>query len=834
MKVSLNTVKQYTEVHISIDELVKKINEQLGTVEAVIDFGEKYKGATIAKIVACRKHENADKLSVCDIDAGTGETIQVVCGAPNVREGLFVVWLPPGATVPSTSDDKEPFVLEARELRGIVSNGMIASARELALGDDHDGILEIDENEWKPNDVEISPGVSFAEAFGLDDTIIDIENKMFTHRPDCFGQLGVAREISAITKGLPSDDSEDTRFENPDWYWKMPQFEPASGLELTVLNDVPEKVPRLMAVALRDVEIKPSPLWLRCELARLGSKSINNIVDVTNYVMLLTGQPTHAYDYDKLRGHTLGARCAKKGETVKLLNNKTYQLDESDIVMVDSEGPIGLGGVMGGLESEVSPDTKNIVLECATFDMYTVRKTSMRHGLFTEAVTRFNKGQSPLQNNRILATLISFDGMSGEQASPVFDLPDISDQLDEVSLSGEIRISASFINSRLGISLEPMQIGNLLRRANFASYPPEDDKDSLLVTAPFWRTDIELPEDIVEEVGRLYGFDKLPLELPERTLKPPLKNMKRAAKGAIRNSLSTAGANEVLTYSFVNEKVLLRAGQDATQAFKLGNALSPDLQYYRLSVLPSLLDKVHQNVKAGHDEFTLFEIGKGHNKKFHADDDEGLPSELEFVDAVYTSKKAKPGAAYYRLRRQLDELSKDLGTSLVYNAISEEMDYPITAPFNQSRSAMVEDVNGVFVGMIGELKQSVRKQFKLPDYSAAMTLDVQGLVTIYTTQSSSYAPLSKYPSVTQDVSLQIDQSVSYAELEKNIRETIAETAKDLAVDLRVVSIYRSEGNLSQKTVTLRLKVTSHDRTLKDTDVSDIVKTVVERSVGEQV
>jgi len=824
MKVSLNTVKQFTTIDVSVDELVAKINSQLGGVEEVVDFGKKYEGATIAQIVHCQKHENADKLNVCEIDAGTGELIQVVCGAPNVRDGMFVVWLPPGSTVPSTFDDKEPFVLSARELRGLMSDGMLASARELGLGDDHDGIIEIDPDEWKPNDVEIKPGASFAEAFGLDDTIIDIENKMFTHRPDCFGQLGVAREIAGI---------QGNQFISPDWYLSIPEFPEATELELTVVNDAEEKVPRFMAVAMKDVEIKPSPLWLRCELARLGSKSINNIVDVTNYIMLLTSQPTHAYDYDKLRGHTLGTRFAKSGEKITLLNGKSYTLDETDIVIVDDEGPVGLGGVMGGGDSEISANTKNIVIECATFDMYTVRKTSMRHGIFTDAVTRFNKGQSSLQNERVLAALLNFDGMSGTQASPVYDIDGSqkSDSSADAHTSTVVSVTDSFINSRLGLRLSVDMIVELLSNTEFMVKPNER---ALQIQAPFWRTDIELPEDIVEEVGRLYGFDKLPLELPHRSLKPPAKNVQRETKDAVRRSFVSSGANELLTYSFVNEKVLTRAGQDAGQAFKLGNALSPDLEYYRLSVLPSLLDKVHQNIKAGHAEFTLFEIGKGHNKKFHADDDEGLPSELEFVDAVYASKKPHDGAAYFHLRRQLDHLAHDFGTTFVYKTIPEVMDYPITAPFNQQRSAMVETADDVFVGMIGELKQSVRKQFKLPDYAAALTLDLNGLVSIYSTQKSRYAPLSKYPSVTQDVSLKIARDVSYAEVESNARRTLREVAPTFDISVHPVSIYMPEESDSYKTVTLRIRVTSHDRTLRDTEVAQIIQSVSRHSDGQQV
>ncbi len=800
MKVSLNTVKQFTSVDLPVDELVAKINQQLGGVEDVVDLNARYDGAVIAQVVKCEKHANADKLSVCEIDAGTGENVQVVCGAPNVREGLSVVWLKPGATVPATAGDKEPFVLEARELRGVVSNGMLASAKELGIGDDHNGIVEINPDEWLPSGQKVEVGAGFAKVFGLDDTIIDIENKMFTHRPDLFGQLGVAREIAGI---------QHQAFSSPDWYMHTPEFNRGEGLELTVKNDASPVVPRFMTVVIKDVEVKPSPLWLQCALVAMGGKPINNIVDVTNYVMLLTSQPTHAYDYDKLRGHMLGTRMAQKGEEVPLLNGKTYTLDENDIVIVDGEGPVGLAGIMGGGNSEVSNETRNLVLEVANFDMYAVRKSSMKHGLFTDALTRFNKGQSPLQNPNVLNLLMMsiHDVAGGEQASEVYDLH------EELAGPVAVRTSTKFINDRLGLELDAKAIETLLGNVEFAV--DVDGEDERWFKAPFWRTDIELPEDIVEEVGRLYGFDKLPRELPQRSMTPAPKNLKRDMQSKIRTSLSRAGANEVLTYSFVHENVMKRAEQDVSQAFQLSNALSPDLQYYRLSVLPSLLDRVHANIKSGHDEFVLFEMGKGHNKKYHADDDQGLPSELEFVDAVYASKKSGDGAAFYRMRAILDALAHDLGLDLVYKSIAEQMDYPVTAPFDQKRSALVETTDGTFIGMIGELKANVVRAYKLPMYCAAMTLDQQGLLDASSAAKDGYTPLSRYPSVTQDISLRVPVASEFGTVFTAAKKGCQEgQAAETSMTLSTLGVYQPEGS-DTKTITLRLRVASYEKTLTD-------------------
>lgn len=837
MKVSLNTIKEYVPITIPLEELVAKINKQLGKVEMITDLGKRYEGAVIVRVVECARHPDADRLSVCKIDdGGTVEgverddngLVQVVCGAPNVHADMLVVWLPPGSTVPSSYDEKELFVLEARELRGVVSNGMLASAKELAIGNSHDGILEIDPADLIPSGTEIKPGDSFARAYDLDDIIIDIENKMFTHRPDLFGQLGVARELFAILHPeVPADTHSETRFEEPGWYWDIPQFNDGSGLSLTVFNDIPSVAPRFMAVALRDVTVGPSPLWLQTTLVRWGSKPINNVVDLTNYLMLLTAQPTHAYDYDKLRGQSLGVRMARAGESVKLLNDKTYELTTDDIVIVDGEGPVGLAGIMGGGDSEVDEQTTNVVLEVANFDMYTVRKSSMRHGLFTDALTRFNKGQSPLQNDRVLLKLVEMMAQyaNSQQASDVFDVPKTADDDEKTSVHGAIRFETDFVNTRLGLDLTSQYIGNVLRLVNFAGYQPEDGSETTVeTTAPFWRTDIALAEDIVEEVGRLYGFDRLPRELPGRSTKPSAKNPARELKQRIRESLSRSGANEALTYSFVHEKVMQRAGQQSSDAFALSNALSPDLQYYRHSVLPSLLDKVHMNSKAGYDEFVLFEIGKGHNKN-HIDPD-GLPTELEFVDGVYASKKAHPGAAFYMIRRYVDRLAGDLGIgTLVYKPIDDALDFPVTAPFELPRSASVETSDGRFIGIIGELKQRVMEEFKLPVYSAAFSLDLNGLLDVTSSGRPNYIALPRYPRVYQDISLEVAQETHA----QDVLSLSYETVKNIDIGevnftLNLHDIYQAEDS-SVKTLTFRLGIASHERTLKEAEVSDILEAI---------
>ncbi|MGK2896235.1 MAG: phenylalanine--tRNA ligase subunit beta [Candidatus Saccharimonadales bacterium] len=811
MKISLNTIKKYTDIELSIDELATKLNAQLGGIEKITYLGRRYEGVVIVKVVECVDHPDSDHMHICRIDDGGIVThaerdddglVQVVCGAPNVRAGMFAVWLPPRTTVPSSYDEKELFVLSARELRGVVSNGMLASPRELALGDSHEGILEIAED-----DEGITPGASFAGTYGLDDTLIDIENKMFTHRPDLFGQIGVAREITGI---------QHKPFIDPDWYLKLPVFKGGEGLELHAANEAPEQVARFMTVALKNVEIKPSPLWLQAELVRLGGKPINNVVDATNYIMLLTAQPTHAYDYDKLRGHKLVVRMAEAGEIVKLLNDKTYELNEKDIVIADGEGPVGLAGIMGGGESEVSVGTKNIVLEVATFDMYTLRKSSMRHGVFTDALTRFNKGQSPLQNDRALVKLIELlqQFASAELASEVTDIHQLDEKYNTQTLSGLLEVRANFIDERLGLDLSSSEIADLLRNVHFSCTEGADGV--LSITAPYWRTDIELPEDIVEEVGRLYGYDYLPRELPKRSTKPAPKNTYRELTKTVRETLARAGANEVLTYSFVHKNVIERAGQDVAQAYQIANALSPDLQYYRLSLTPSLLDKIHGNLKAGHSEFALFEIGKSHGKQLELDED-NLPREDRQIGLTVVSKKKKADSAYYQAKTLLEYLASKLDIALRYESLLDTLPSTLVKPFEAKRSAaIVHASTGQVLGIIGEYTGAVKKGFKLPEYAAGFELLTNALLENWSSLST-YVPLSRYPSTDRDITFRVNSDVNYQEIVDLIGYD------DQVVNVRVtpVGIYQAEGE-STKNVTIHMTLTPREKTLSSDEANQVV------------
>ena len=818
MKVSINLANSYSNVKLDsdgIDALAKKIGSQLGAIEDIEFWAKKYTKATVVRVVECVKHPNADKLSLCHVDDGGIHKeverdergfVQVVCGADNVRSGVLAVWLPPGSTIPATSNTLEPFSLESRQLRGKMSHGMLASPDELDLEGGHQGILLLENGE---------PGQLFADFFNLNDTVFDLENKMFTHRPDCFGVIGVARELAGL---------QNLTYKSPEWYLKEPHFNKPSANVLPLNVEVGTKlVSRFMAVAISDVTVKPSSQQLQSALRVSGIKPINNVVDITNYLMQVTAQPLHAYDYDKikklsLKQPTLQARMSVAGEKAALLNGKTIELANNDSVVIATDSQIiGIGGVMGGASTEVDENTKNIILECATFEPYNIRKTSMVYGLFTDAVTRFNKGQNNVQNDRVLAKALEMisDAAGGKQASEVFDI-----RINPNSENTTVETTANFINSRLGSTLNTDEISKLLQNVEFKT---EAVGDILKITAPFWRTDIMIAEDIVEEVGRLHGYDKLPISLPTVKLSIAKQNQAQQNRKHIRQTLVAAGANELLTYSFVDQAMLEKAGQDPKLAFKISNALSPALEYYRLSLTPSLLDKVHANIKAGYDEFALFEIGVSHNKNLLQPD--RLPSEraaLAFL-VVANDKAAKQyvGEPFYFAKTYLNYLADKLSQQFSYlpmDSLSSTADDQTIRPFEDKRSAWVVDSQNQIVGIVGEYKQNVCQNFKLPPFIAGFELNIDLLDA--QDGSSGYKEKPKYPKVEQDISLRVSSEIDFRAINEHFQSELSKNQpKDYLVEHKLIDIYQTE---ETKTYTFRVNLASYEKTLSSKQVNSLL------------
>lgn len=818
MIISVNWLKKYTDIDVPIDELVTLIGARLVEIEEVIDIGKKYQGVIIAKIIKVEKHQNADKLNVCLIDDGRKAQdverdengyVQVVCGAPNVQEGLLVAWLPPGVTVPASWGDTEPFVLEARSLRGMKSNGMLASAKELDLGDDHDGILEVD--------LDAKPGDDFARLYELDDYLLDIENKSLTHRPDCFGIIGLAREIAAI---------QGKSFTTPEWLLAdMPHFDEKSEASIvmpTVTIKDPELSHRYQAVILSGAnQGTKSPLLIQSYLARVGQRPVNAIVDTTNYLMLVTGQPLHAFDYDKFLAinHNKAdiiVRAARKGEKLVLLDGKTITLSDQDIVICNGETPVALAGAMGGAETEIDASTQNILLESATFNLYNLRGTQMRHGIFSEAITRFTKGQPARLTAPVLASATRLI-MSATGAKRVSEVVEAYPSPEKMAT---IHTSPQQIITILGKEYEETEILKVLQSVEF-----QVDKEdrSLVVTPPYWRGDIHIPEDIAEEIGRITGFDVITPTLPQRTFRAVEQSSFDMFRFQLRRELMRAGANEIYTYSFIPATLIEKVGQKPQEAYKITNALSPDLQHYRLSITPNLLNIVHPNIKQGYDTFALFEIGKVHIK---GKEEDGLPKEfdrLAFVYADSDTKKPNDGQAYYSVLEYLNFVLARLGIQDMPRLEAGEKDNDSANAYYQSgRSANIY-LGEIFIGRIGEYNQEVKRALKLPALVAGFELGLQPLFEYVATLTPNYAPLSRYPGTWRDISLRLHPDQTYQQAKSIIKEVLGNVSFESTI--APIDIYAPEGK-EFKNITFRIQLVSLSKTITNEEASEVVEKIV--------
>ena len=825
MIISVSWLKQFTQIDASIDELTEAIGARLVEIESVEALGGKYKDVIIARIVESAPVPDSDHLNLTKIDDGSvvpqverdeNGHVQVVCGAPNVRVGMLVAWLPPGSTVPDTYGTAEPFVLDARTLRGYVSNGMLASARELDLFDDHEGIVEVDK--------EVAPGTPFVSAYALDDYLLDIENKSLTHRPDTFGVVGFAREVAAIAgKG----------FNAPEWLENLspPYGDLTDSVPLSVTIDNAELSSRYQAVTvgILNPHARP-PLEMQTYLSRSGVRPINLIVDITNYLMLLTGQPLHAFDYDKVVALTgsphVHVREGYIDETLALLDGRTITLTPDDIVIAAGDIPIALGGAMGGADTEIDASTTRIIIESASFNLYNLRRTQMRHGIFSEAITRFTKGQPAALTAPVLAQAVALL----MQYADARRISDVADDYPIKARQPTLTVPITQVNGVLGTRFS---VDDAVETLTNVQFDITAHGETFSATAPYWRTDIHINEDVIEEIGRINGFDSIEPTLPRRDFTAVCEDAVQTLRQRMRMSLTSAGSNEILTYSFVNGELLKRAGQSSDDAYALSNALSPDLQYYRLSLTPSILDKVSMNLRQKFDEFALFEFGKTHIKGAMDSRENDVPAEQQRVAFVYaaTSKRtAGRGDAYYTARHYVAHLLRSLHIEAVsfVPLVEQAHSDGAIAPFEPQRSAEIY-AGGMYLGVIGEYKRSVQHAFKLPEFSAGFELLLEPLQSL-AREIGKYNPLSRFPSTESDVTFALPGGLAFGTLDDALRKAANSELLTISYDPRD-SYVPDHGDTIHYTI--RFTIGSSQRTLTRDDVNGVIERIGS-SVSESV
>ena len=704
----------------------------------------------------------------------------------------------PGAIVPATYGTGDEFKLDTRKLMGYDSNGMIASARELALYDEHEGILILDEN--------LELGADFAKVYELDDYLFDIENKSLTNRPDCFGIMGFAREVAAILG---------QEFKSPNWLIEIPRFTQAKDFKVFIRDKATAgKYQLAMLDNLKTV--KGLSLLEKTYLARVGVRPISPIVDVTNYLMMLSAQPLHAFDADKVKAicqkqgkNTIevGVRLARSGEKLTTLDGHTLKLDPSDIVISAGEEAIGLAGAMGGKSTEVDESTQRVLLESASFDLYKLRGTQMRHGIFSEAVTRFTKGQPAALSAPVLAEAGRL--MLGSPNFPVATAE------QDIEHNQPITVNYKWTNAVLGTDLSQ---ADMVRTLSAAEFEVESAGDDLLVTAPFWRTDIKIPVDVVEEVGRVHGYDNIVATLPQRAARAVQSSDYDKFLQRLRSVLSGAGANEVLTYSFISNDLAKKAGQDSDNSYKIVNSISPDLQLCRQTLQPSLLNLIHANIKAGFDEFALYEINRIQQKSDGLTD-EKVPVENQNLGLV-VAKKQSENTAYYLAKKYLNFALRRLDVLVQFKPLSEKN--AINAPFEPKRSAEIV-INGKIVGVIGEYKNSTTKNFKLPRFAAGFEVDLMKLFELV--QKASVAKnisLAKFPSVERAICFESKPDLTFAGLEATLQNAIKQ--QECVIKYQPIDIFVDEAKTFKRT-TFELSISEPTKTLTSNEANIVVDAI---------
>ena len=846
MLISLNELKKLVDIKISDDELFKLIGSRLVEIESVRDLAPKYKKIYIVKVKSAEPIEGTH-LHLCQIDAGKELNdyvdpehdgyIQVVCGAPNVKKGMLAVWIAPGAIVPSTYDTPEPFEISARPLRGFTSYGMLAAKDELDLGEDHAGIVSIHPDHMTIAEDgrirAVKPGDPLAVAFDLNDKIIEVENKSLTHRPDCFGLIGFAREVAGILgQKFNYDESyHATHLARPD----RAEKEVPLSVEITDYKICPGyrayavdfggPVPTEYLPISFDPNL-PAPRTLLMDdafFAKAGMRSISPLVDLTNKIMLMTGQPLHAFDYDKFLkiGGTdtpkIRVRLARVGEKLTLLDGKEVELNKNDIVICSGDTPVALAGAMGGKSTAIDETTERVIFEIASFSLYNLRKTQMSHGIFSEAITRFTKGRPASDLSRASGELLHTTAHSlGGKLIGSAESTDPALLENGKFIRNVVKLTAKEINALLGSNYSDELIVKTLENTGFEI---KNKNGNLEVTAPLWRTDIHIKEDIIEEVGRLLGFDNLPLDFPKRPFVCPVTDPMLELKSKLRSCLSDRlGANELLTYSFVSKNLQEKAGEDPDDSYKIVNSISPELQCFRQSLLPSLLDKMHDNEKAGYTDFILYELNQVTKKSW------GLTEEN--VPKMQTELGLVLHGDFYAAKHILREIEKALHLNFELKPLE-------TSATLEPLHSVAIFLNNNQIGELGEVKKSVEKRLKLSQVACALNLALDPCLNAETTKKSS-VKLSKFPSVSRDLTLRVSETTKYADVESGIDQILSQI-QGLSYTINPVSIFR-KGKNDTKNLSFHLEIASLEKTLDATEISDIIEKIANslKTLGAEV
>lgn len=799
MKFTLDWLYQYIEDKgVTPQELADRLTMLGLEVDSVTPLSEGLEDIAIAQITAVRKHPNADRLTLCDVNVGEEEIIQVVCGAPNVRENMFTAIARPGATLPGGLKIKKA------KVRGELSYGMLCSSRELGLNDDHSGILDLQ--------LSAQPGSKLIDALHLNDTVIEID--LTPNRPDCASVIGIAREVAAFTHQVLRHPVED-----------VPELG-SNDLDFSVRIDEPYLCPRYSARKLTNVVIKESPQWLQNRLTSVGMRPINNIVDITNFVMLEYGQPLHAFDCKKISDSQIIVRCPTETETTfTTLDGKEREIDPEMLMICDSKGPVAVGGVMGGLNSEVDDSTTEILLEAACFNPVSIRRTARRLNLPSEASYRFERGVDPDNVIRGLerAVQLMVELADADLAPSGIDLyPGKKDLL-------RLELRVKKVNDLLGIDLSADEISEYLQSIEFQAAVLDDSV--LDVTVPSFRVDIEREVDLVEEIARLVGYNDIPLSMPTVVMDYPVKDSMLQLRSELADMLTSFGFTEAINYSFASPNAFDLLGLDADDARRntvaLLNPLNEEQSVLRTMLLPGLLENLQRNMNFQQTDIRLFEIGK----TFHPENNDPQPVEKFYLNALLCGKRNPAQPAIYSTELvdffdikgvgeavlQRLGLLKD-GTQIQFTPCASS-----SALYIDPDCCMEIQWNNDRIGIIGKINDSVAKNYSIKQDVYFFELNL-GVINRIERANVTFESLPRFPSVNRDIALLVPEQVAAGDL----LDTVRSYDNDLVESIDIFDVYSGDKlDKGTKSVALSVSYRSKEKTLDDETVDTVHEKIVQ-------
>lgn len=801
MKVSLNWIRDYVQLPADADlkKLAYDLTMSTVEVEDTIELAKQFDHMVVGVINTIEQHPNADKLRVCMTDIG-GRVESIVCGGSNLREGMKVAVALPGA-VCRWHGEGEPVEIKKSKLRGVDSYGMICGAVEIGLADlfptkEEAHILDL-------SDFDAPAGTPLADALDLNDIILEIDNKSMTNRPDLWGHYGIAREIAALYD-LPMKE--------------FPHFdrnvENTSGFHVTVEDA--ERCPRMTGTQIENVCVKPAPYWMQVRIWKTGMRPINALVDITNYVMLATGQPSHAYDSDHIAGHII-VRRAKAGETLTLLNGKELPLSTDDLTIADDAGIVGLAGVMGGAKDSILPTTSKVILEIANFQAAGIRRTALRYDNRTEASARYEKAIDPERCDQAFDLSMQLLG----QLYPEMKVTGLVDEYPQHLKQAEIDVPLSWLERRLGKRLPPEEIRH---KMELLGYGISFDGDNMHVVVPTWRStgDVSIQADIMEEVARMYGYENFEAEPITTTFDGAINQLDKDLERRIKEYLAIrCGMQEIFTYPWMEESYVNAVLQSTEGILSLSTPPSPAERFVRSSLLPNLCKAVVKNERY-FDEFSIFEtaqVFRDENYTSPYDPREKLPSQRKNVAGAFVTTDKDITSLFRKAKGVVEMMARYVHMEALTFRQTEK---PVWADnvvwLNICRGEEK-------VGDLALLSKKVSMACGIKNLNVMLfQLDQDSLVPLKS-RTNTFTHMAEYPMTDYDISLLLDGSAQW----KDVLQTVGGIKSELLHGASFVDEYRGKQvPAGKKSLTLRLSIGSKEKTLTSSEIEEVASNVLNK------